>query len=104
HARMPSGEKLNGNNAFPSGHTATACALAFIIGMRRRRWAALVWALAAAVAFSRIYLGLHWPTDVLGAAAIGVLSAWGVLRIADARARRAGSGTGAPPSSGVADA
>src|SRR5205085_11764324 len=99
HARMPSGEKLNGNNSFPSGHTATACALAFIIGMRRRRWAALVWALAAAVAFSRIYLGLHWPTDVLGAAAIGIGSSWTMLRIADARARRAAPDAGAEAAS-----
>jgi membrane-associated phospholipid phosphatase len=90
-ARMPSQDKegkLYGNNSFPSGHTATACALAFIISARRRRWAALVWILAGLVGFSRIYLGLHWPTDVLGAAAIGVLCAWGVLRVAAARARR----------------
>ncbi|MBG0740198.1 phosphatase PAP2 family protein [Paeniglutamicibacter antarcticus] len=62
-----------GHNSFPSGHTAFAASLAWavILVLARpgvqRRLAVVVGALfTAVVAFSRIYLGVHYPTDVLG--------------------------------------
>ena len=71
-----------GSNSFPSGHTAftTACVLAawFLVrGTRRERPVAVLGTLAViVVAVSRVYMGVHYPTDVLG----GVLvSASGVL-------------------------
>ena len=60
--------------SFPSGHTTTsfAAATVFAFALSRRR-AAITWALAALVAFSRIYIGVHYPLDVVVGALIGVL-------------------------------
>jgi undecaprenyl-diphosphatase len=69
--------------SFPSGHTATAAAtyaaLALLLG-RGRRWPVKAWlgtgaaAVVLAVASSRVLLGVHWLTDVLAGAALGL--AW----------------------------
>ena len=57
---------------FPSGHAAVSCALAatafpFLTG--RWRWA--VWLVPITVAFARIYVGAHFPLDVVGGFALG---------------------------------
>lgn len=63
------------NNAMPSSHVAAALILALALFARKeRRWGALVAALAAAVAWGRIYLGLHWPEDMLGSLFSALLS------------------------------
>ena len=58
--------------SFPSGHSATAVATAVAVGLvhPRLRWPLL--ALAALVAVSRVYLGMHYSTDVLAGSALGV--------------------------------
>jgi membrane-associated phospholipid phosphatase len=58
--------------SFPSGHAMTACATAGAVAVLapRLRWPVL--ALAAAIAFSRVYLGVHFWLDVLAGAALGL--------------------------------
>lgn len=59
--------------AFPSGHASRAFAVAALLGLRFRwRAAAASGGFAVLVGLSRIFLGLHWPTDVLAGAGLGV--------------------------------
>jgi undecaprenyl-diphosphatase len=59
-------------SSFPSGHSASAAAFAVGAGMESAGWGAAVAPLAASVAFSRIYTGVHYPSDVLVGCALGV--------------------------------
>lgn len=60
--------------AMPSGHAATAVAVAVCVGMIHPRLRVPLLVAAGVVAFSRVYLGVHYPTDVLVGAGIGVLA------------------------------
>ncbi len=64
------------DSSFPSGHTSASFAAAMVLVLRRwwGRWAAL--ALAILIAFSRLYLYVHFPTDVLGGLAVGMFCGW----------------------------
>jgi len=64
--------------SFPSGHTMTAMAFYGFVAILLWQWHRRIWALAFGgwvllVALSRVYLGVHYPSDVLGALAVGAL-------------------------------
>ncbi|HEU6443489.1 MAG TPA: phosphatase PAP2 family protein [Gaiellaceae bacterium] len=59
------------SSAMPSGHAATAFAGAVMLAFLVPRAAAYLLALAAVMGFSRIYVGVHWPSDVVAGAALG---------------------------------
>jgi len=62
------------HGSFPSGHTATTFALATVVGWFFPLCAAPLLALAAVIGYSRVYVGVHFLSDVTVAAAIGVAS------------------------------
>ena len=64
--------------SFPSGHTSTAFAVATTLSIQCKKWYVVVPAFtwATAVGYSRLYLGQHYPTDVLAGAAVGAGSAY----------------------------
>lgn len=66
-------------NSFPSGHAANNFAVAAVCAVFFRRWGWVIFLPATLVAYSRIYVGSHWPLDVavscLIGAGIGILTA-----------------------------
>ncbi|WP_409070171.1 phosphatase PAP2 family protein [Clostridium sp. FAM 1755] len=61
--------------SFPSGHTASSFAVATVVGRKIEKFKLPIYILAIAIAFSRLYLYVHYPSDVLVGALIGVISA-----------------------------
>ena len=75
-------EKLTsgGSPSFPSGHTADAFVIAMSVALiGTRRWiVAAVWIWACLVGYTRMALGVHYPSDVIGSLLIGSVNAYWV--------------------------
>ncbi len=65
-----------GDWSFPSGHTGSVFAVAAVmIAWMPKRWGIPAFLLAILIALSRLYVGVHYPTDVLAGAIIGLMTA-----------------------------
>ena len=72
--------------SFPSGHTAISFAVVTVLFLRKERYWYLSLVLAVLIAFSRMYLYVHFPTDILGGCLLGILCgvlAVGIFRVID---------------------
>ncbi len=73
--------------SFPSGHTSTSIGAAFalLLGCRKKYLAVGIPAfiLSLAIGFSRIYVHIHYPTDVIGGAIVGIVAGIAIYFIFD---------------------
>ena len=78
--------------SFPSGHAASAFAFAYAVGRHLPALAVPIRLLAAAVAYSRVHTGVHYPGDVVIGSVTGAGTAAMVAAVADRAARARASG------------
>ncbi|MBR0059707.1 MAG: phosphatase PAP2 family protein [Methanobrevibacter sp.] len=71
--------------SFPSGHTTSTFAVlsVLVFKFRHRLWSVVLILFGVVIGFSRIYVGVHYPLDVLAGCIIGVLSAYFTYRYED---------------------
>lgn len=69
--------------SFPSGHTMSSFAVAGVLAKYFKNFAIEFISLASLIAFSRVYLYVHYPTDVLGGAILGLICSAVVIYLFD---------------------
>ncbi|HCR83150.1 phosphatase PAP2 family protein [Muricomes intestini] len=70
--------------SFPSGHACASFAAASVYFRKLpQKWGISAVVLAALIAFSRLYVGVHYPTDVLAGAVIGIWAAWAAIHLVE---------------------
>lgn len=70
-----------GLDSFPSLHTAVAFAVATFVYHYSKKGGILLFVLAILIGFSRIFVGVHYPVDVIAGAGIGIIISWVVVLI-----------------------
>lgn len=67
------GSNISDSFSFPSGHATIAFAAATVLSKLEYRWRWLFYILAVLIAFSRIYVGKHYPLDVIAGSILGLI-------------------------------
>ena len=69
------------DKSFPSDHASIAFAIAFAVFFVDRRWGVVLLTLAALVSIGRVFVGVHYPSDILAGALLGLICAFLVHRL-----------------------
>mgnify|MGYP001578842263 FL=1 len=69
------------NASFPSGHAAFYFALTTIVYFYNKKIGILFFAVSFLMGIARVFVGVHWPSDILAGAFIGIISSWLIVRI-----------------------
>ncbi|MBM4179350.1 MAG: phosphatase PAP2 family protein [Ignavibacteria bacterium] len=80
---LPDIHKLigSGGGSFPSNHAMNNAFIAFILSAWFPRWRTLLWGVALLIMFTRLYCGVHYPSDILGGAVIGASVAFATVHV-----------------------
>ena len=63
-------------SSFPSGHASFFFALSAAVYVFNKKLGIIFFISSALIGLGRIYAGVHWPADVLGGAAVGIITGW----------------------------
>lgn len=67
--------------SFPSGHAAFFFALSFVVYKYHKKTGRIFFIASLLISLSRVFVGIHWFSDVLAGALVGILSGWLVVKI-----------------------
>ena len=82
HARLVLTD-CNTSYSFPSSHAVNIFAAAYFLSQPLKRFALPFYFIASLVAYSRVYIGIHYPLDNILGGAIGILVAWSLWRLCE---------------------
>ena len=68
-------------SSFPSGHAAFYFALSTIVYFYNKKTGILFFIASFLISISRVFSGIHWPSDILVGAIVGIFSGWIILKI-----------------------
>lgn len=74
---------VNRNNemSFPSGHAAFYFALSTFIFFYNKKIGVLFYVISFIICLGRVFVGLHWPSDILAGAAVGIFTSWAASKV-----------------------
>lgn len=67
--------------SFPSGHAAISFALSFVVYKYNKKAGILFFVASFLISVSRVFVGIHWPSDILVGALVGIFSGWLILKL-----------------------
>ncbi len=68
-------------SSFPSGHAAFYFAIATVVFFYNKKAGILFFVAAFLISIARVFVGIHWPTDILAGIIVGIFSGWLVQKI-----------------------